>query len=45
MPMHFTVMDLIGKCKLSPQGYQYALTVIDMLTTGAYYYLQRKLMK
>ena len=31
MPMHF-MMDLIGKFILSPQGHQYASTVIDMLT-------------
>ena len=32
MPIHFIVMDLIGKFKPSPKGHQYALTVIDMLT-------------
>ena len=31
MPMYFIAMDLIGKFKLLPQVYQYALTVIDML--------------
>ena len=31
MSMHFTVIDLIGKFKPSPQGHQYALTAIDML--------------
>ena len=31
MPMHLIVIKLIGKFKLSPQGYQYALTVIDMM--------------
>ena len=33
MPIHFITMNLIGKNKLSHQGHQYALTVIDMLTT------------
>ena len=32
MPIHFTVMDLIGMFKWSHHGHQYALTVIDMLT-------------
>ena len=32
MPMHFIVMDLIGKVKSLPQEYQYTLTVRDMLT-------------
>ena len=31
--MHFTAMDTIGKSLLSPQGHQYAPTVIDMLMT------------
>ena len=31
MPMHFSVMDLIGKFKLVPQGHQNTLTVIDIL--------------
>ena len=36
MPMHFIVVDLAGKFKLSPQGYRYALTVIDRLTYYAW---------
>ena len=32
MPMHFMAMDLMGKFKLLPQGHQFALTAIDMLT-------------
>ena len=32
MPMHFIVMDLIARFKLLAQGYQYTLTLIDMLT-------------
>ena len=32
MPMHYIVIHLIGKFKLSPEGHQYALTVIYMLT-------------
>ena len=31
MPMHFIVMDLVGKFKPSYEGHQYALTVINML--------------
>ena len=31
-PMHFVVMDLKGKFNPLPQGCQYALTIIDMLT-------------
>ena len=32
MPVHFIAIDLIGRFKLLPQGYQYALTGFDMLT-------------
>ena len=32
MPMHIITMELIVMFKPPPQGYQYALTVIDMLT-------------
>ena len=32
MPTHFIVMDLIGTFEPSPQGHQYTLTVIDVLT-------------
>ena len=39
MPMHFIVMDLIGKFKPSAYGYQYALTVIDMLMNCTRYIL------
>ena len=31
MPVHFIVIDLMRKFKLSSQGHQYVLTVIDML--------------
>ena len=31
-PMHSIMVDLKGKFKLSPQGHQYALTMIEMLT-------------
>ena len=37
MFMHFIMMDLIVKFKLSPQGYQYVFTVIDMLVSYAWY--------
>ena len=30
-PMHFIVMNVIGKFKQSFQGHQYALTIIDIL--------------
>ena len=30
--MHFTAMDLVGKFKSLLQGYQYVLTVMDILT-------------
>ena len=30
-PMQLTVMDLIDKFKLFPQGYQYTITVIDLM--------------
>ena len=39
MPMHFIVVDLIGTFKPSPQGNQYAPTVIDMLTYYIWYLL------
>ena len=40
MPMYFTVIDLIGKFKLLPQGHQHdALTVIDTLTNFTWYIL------
>ena len=32
MPMHFIAIDLIGTFKPSPQGHQYVLTVINMIT-------------
>ena len=34
--MHFTTMDLIGTFEVSPQGHQYALTVIDMLMNSTW---------
>ena len=43
--MHFTVIDLISRFTPLPQGHQYALAVIDMLTYVAYHYLQKKLTK
>ena len=36
MPMHFIAMDSRDNVKPIPQGYQYALTVIDMLTNYAW---------
>ena len=47
MPTHFIVMHLIGIFKASPQGNQYALTVIGMFATthGVYHSLQKKLTK
>ena len=40
MPMHFIVMNFISKCKVSPKGHQYALTVTDMLANYTWHILQ-----
>ena len=37
MLMHFIAIDLIGMCKPLPEGHQYALTVIGMLTNHTWY--------
>ena len=36
-PMHFMMINLIGKLKLPPQGHQYSLPVIDMLINYAWH--------